>query len=79
MSEENVESSRRVLDAFNRRDRAAWLALCDQELEDIPPRNWPESRRTQGREAVWDLYVKNTALWETAQFQYVGLDEGGKD
>jgi hypothetical protein len=29
MSSENVESLRQGLEAFNRRDRAAWLALCD--------------------------------------------------
>jgi ketosteroid isomerase-like protein len=67
------------LDAFNRRDRAAWLAVCDPELEDIPPRDWPESRRTLGSEAVWDLYVDNNEIWEGAQFQYFELSEAGND
>lgn len=79
MSQENVEIARQALDAFNQRDRAAWLAVCDPDLEDIPPQDWPESRRTQGREAVWDLYVKNTELWEESHFQYFELIEGGND
>jgi hypothetical protein len=31
MSEENVEKLRQALDACNRRDEAAWLAVCDPE------------------------------------------------
>ncbi len=33
MSRENVESLRQGLDAFNRGDRAAWLAVCDPQCE----------------------------------------------
>jgi ketosteroid isomerase-like protein len=45
------------MDALNRRDRAAWLALCDPEVEDITPWDWPESEPTRGHEAIWDLYA----------------------
>lgn len=79
MSQENVERCRRALDAFNRRDRAAWLAVCDPEVEDIPPREWPESRPTRGSEAVWALYVTNNAIWEGAQFEYLELTDAGND
>jgi ketosteroid isomerase-like protein len=36
MSQENVELVRRALDAFNRRDLDAMLALADDELEAVP-------------------------------------------
>ena len=36
MSQENVELSYRVIDAFNRRDIAAYLALADPDLELTP-------------------------------------------
>jgi hypothetical protein len=36
MSEENVELTYRVIDAFNRRDLRAFLALMDPEVESIP-------------------------------------------
>jgi hypothetical protein len=67
-----MERLRRGLDAFNRRDKAAFLAASDPGLEDIPPRDWPESAPTSGREAVWDLYAGNTWMWEgeRAEFEY---------
>jgi hypothetical protein len=43
MSQENVEIGRQLADAVNRRDKAASLALCDPELEWVPPANWPEN------------------------------------
>jgi ketosteroid isomerase-like protein len=33
MSQENVELAQQALDAFNRRDRAAFLALWDEDAE----------------------------------------------
>ena len=36
MSQENVERTRRVIEAFNRRDLQAYLELMDPELEFIP-------------------------------------------
>ena len=57
MSQENVETFRRVLAAYDRRDRAAWLALCDQDYEVVPPDDWPEPDPIRGRDAGWDFYV----------------------
>src|SRR6266487_586337 len=65
MSQENVELVRQGLDAVNRRDRAAWLALCDPELENIPPQDWPESDPIRGGEPVFDfLAVEAQDAWE---------------
>ena len=35
MSRENVELTRRAVDAYNRRDLDAWLALMDDEVETV--------------------------------------------
>ena len=32
-----------ALDAYNHRDREAWLAMMDPEVENHPPREWPET------------------------------------
>jgi ketosteroid isomerase-like protein len=79
MAKENVESLRQCLDAFNRRDRAAWLALCDPELENVPPRDWPESDPIRGSEAVWDFYVEGNEPWEESPFEYVEIIDAGND
>src|SRR2546430_7078961 len=56
MSQKNVDVARKTLDALNRRDRAAWLALNDPESECIPPRDWPES---DPGSRVWEFYIEN--------------------
>jgi ketosteroid isomerase-like protein len=58
MSQENVERMRQMLDAFDRRDRAAWLALRVPECEVIPSAMWPEVDAIRGREAAWDFYIE---------------------
>ena len=40
MSQQNVESTSRVIDAFNRRDLHAYLALMDPEVEFTPYEVW---------------------------------------
>jgi ketosteroid isomerase-like protein len=79
MSQENVEAMRKALDAFNRRDRAAWLALCDPEFETVPSSDWPEIDPIQGPEAAWDFYVKADEPWEGSPYEYVDLMDGGND
>jgi ketosteroid isomerase-like protein len=60
MSQENVEIVRQNLDAFDRRDRAAWLALHVRDCEVIPSAMWPEVDVIRGREAAWDFYIEVT-------------------
>ena len=69
MSQENVEVARMALEAFNRRDRTAWLALNDPEVECVPSETWPESDVIRGREAAWDFYTGSIGA----------LGEGGFD
>ena len=64
MSQENVETMRRALDAFNRADKAAWLALHDPDVVMIPAREWPENAPIRGAEAIWDFYIAATDPWD---------------
>jgi ketosteroid isomerase-like protein len=57
MSQENVELARRTWDAFNRRDRDAWLATRHPDSEVVPAGAWPEADVIRGPEAIWDFYV----------------------
>src|SRR6266513_1734741 len=81
MSQENVELVRQGLDALNRRDKAAWLAVCDPELENIPPRDWPEQEPTRGGEAVFDFYVEAQGPCEdeSPPFEYGEVVDVGSD
>lgn len=77
MSQENVELFRRALDAFNRRDRDGWLAMCEPDFENSPPREWPESAPIRGREEVWDFFVSNMDTWEGGSFDIGELIDAG--
>ena len=79
MAQENVDVARRTLDAFNRRDRAAWLALNDPESECVPPRDWPESDAIRGRVAVWGFYMQNIGAWREGALENDELIEAGND
>ena len=79
MSRENVDAAQKGLDAFNRRDKAAWLALNDPEVEAVPPRDWPESDPIRGREAVWDVYVENIEAFREGTLENTELIEVGHD
>ena len=79
MSQENVETARRVFDNFNRRDKSAWLADTDSENEVIPPKEWPENAPIRGAEACWDFYVENTKAFEEGYFELPELIDAGDE
>jgi ketosteroid isomerase-like protein len=79
MSQENVKIFQEALDAFNRRDRAAFLAVCDPEYENVPPRDWPESAPIRGPESVWDFFVQAQEPWEETRFTVGELIDAGTD
>ena len=78
MSQENVEIARRVVAAFDRRDRAAWLALQDEDLEVIPIGDWPE-QGISGREAAWDFYTRTLDTFEDSPLTVVNVIDAGAD
>jgi len=79
MSREHVETMRRSLDAFDRRDRAAWLALRDQDSEVVTIGAWPEADVIRGREAAWDFYVDVVEAFERRAYGAVELRDAGAD
>jgi hypothetical protein len=58
MSQENVDLHHQVMDAFNRRDLGAYLALTDPEVEFIPYEVWVQGgspyRGHAGVRSWWD-------------------------
>jgi ketosteroid isomerase-like protein len=79
MSQGNVDKMQAALDAFNRRDKTAFLAACHPDIKNVPPREWPEFVVTEGPEAVWDFFVANTDTWEESPFEYVEVIDAGND
>jgi ketosteroid isomerase-like protein len=77
MSTENMELLRRGMAAFNRRDKAAFLELCHPDVENVPPREWPESDSIRGSEAIWDFFVEGNEPWEESSFEYAELIDAG--
>lgn len=77
MASENEELYARGVDAFNRRDKAAWVETCHPEVESVPPRDWPEPRVAKGHDEVWDIMVANMAIFDSAELEIVGpITEG---
>jgi ketosteroid isomerase-like protein len=79
MSEENVESVRRITDAQNRGDRAAWLANTRPDVVMIPAREWPENAPIRGAEAIWDFYGEVGGTWEAGSFELAEIIDSGAD
>jgi ketosteroid isomerase-like protein len=79
MSHQNVESMRRSVDAFERGDKAAWLAEFDPAVEMVPAREWPENAPIRGAEALWDFYLEVTAAWEEGSFEFREIIDAGAD
>jgi ketosteroid isomerase-like protein len=77
MSQENVETLQRTLDAFNRRDKASWLNACDPDAENFPPSEWPESRPLRGAEALWDFFVQAQEQWAGGSFEWGEVVDAG--
>jgi len=78
MSPRNVESVRLAFDAVARRERAAFLPLCDPKVESVPLRDFPEFATTRGVDSVWDLFIALTGSWHEGALRPVELiDVGG--
>ena len=67
MSEENLETVRRSLEAFDRRDKALWLEARSENFKVVTTNEWPEGD-VRGREAAWDFYVSIADTFERRPF-----------
>jgi ketosteroid isomerase-like protein len=79
VSQENVEITRQTLDAFNRGDRGAWLAMFDSDAEMVPAPEWPENEPLRGAEAIWDFYVEVTGTWQEGFAELGEVIDAGAD
>jgi ketosteroid isomerase-like protein len=77
MSHENAVSVRKSLEAFDRRDRAAFVSRRDPACEVIPDRNWPEAGVIRGREASWEFYVSVAEALGLSSDDAEIIDAGG--
>jgi ketosteroid isomerase-like protein len=77
MSQENVQIVRRVFDAFNRRDIAAFLELLDPDVEWVPILAVLEGRVYRGHEEI-RRWIKDLATdWEFFEVYYEELRDLG--
>jgi len=76
MSEENVESMHQAQAAFERRDKDAWSASVQPEIQVVPIGDWPEGH-IQGRDKVWDFFVAADEPWEPGSYELDEVGDGG--
>ena len=79
MSRLNIENIRREAEAFDRRDKAAWLDTFAPDAVMVPAPEWPESDPIRGAEAIWDFYVEVTAAWDDRPTELGELLDIGED
>jgi ketosteroid isomerase-like protein len=78
MSEENVEIVRTAIDAFNRHDVDAWLAMCHEESELYSLRAQLEGNPYRGHEGLRQFLVDLDELWEYVRFDVHELRDAGE-
>ena len=79
MSEENLETFRASLEAFDHRDKAAWLEARHTDFEVITSSQWPQGD-VRGRDAAWDFYVTIADMFERRPgSDDIEVMEGGPD
>jgi uncharacterized protein len=77
MSQENVEIVRRVFDAFNSRDIAAFLELLDPDVEWVPILAVLEGRVYRGHEEIREWINDLATDWEFFEVDYEELRDFG--
>ena len=77
MPQENVEIVRRVFDAFNRRDIAAFLEFLDPDVEWVPILAVLEGRVYRGHEDIRQWIADLATDWEFFEVYYEELRDLG--
>ncbi len=78
MSQENVEIGLAAVDAWNRGDREAWLALWDEEAEFYPLRAQLEGESYSGHEGLERFLAEMTEEWEEVRFEIEETRDAGE-
>jgi ketosteroid isomerase-like protein len=74
VSQENVETIRKVFDAFDRRDIEAVLALCDEDIVITQPAEVPGiSRQQRGHAGVLEAFAIWPEQWDDFRIEVLGL------
>ena len=70
MSQENVEVALELIEASNRQDVDAWIALLSPDVEWEDPAFWSEPTRTyRGRAEAREWYDRVVEPWESLHFE----------
>jgi ketosteroid isomerase-like protein len=77
MSQENVGAVQRALDAFARRDKAAWCELTESDVEAVPVGDWPEGP-IRGQDAVWEFLLASDEPWQPGPYEVTDAVEGDR-
>ena len=78
MSEENVEIALAAVEAWNRGDHEAWLALWDEEAEFYPLRAQLESESYSGHEGLERFLADMTEDFEEVRFEIEETRDAGE-
>ena len=78
MSQENVEMSLLVVDAWNRGDREAWVALWDEEAEFYPLRAQLEGESYHGHGGLERFLGEMAEDWEDVRFEIDQARDAGE-
>jgi ketosteroid isomerase-like protein len=78
MSEENVEIALAAVDAWNRGDQEAWLALWDEEAEFYPLRAQLEGESYSGHDGLMRFLAEMTQDFEEVRFEIEETREAGE-
>jgi ketosteroid isomerase-like protein len=78
MSQENVEIALAAVDAWNRGDREAWLALWDEDAEFYPLRAQLEGQSYRGREGLDRFLSEMAEEWEDVRFEIDETRDAGE-
>ncbi len=78
MSEENLEIALAAVDAWNRGDREAWMALWDEEAEFYPLRAQLEGECYRGHNGLERFLGEMAEDWEDVRFEIDEARDAGE-
>jgi ketosteroid isomerase-like protein len=77
MSQENVETMRAAIEAFNRRDGKAFGAFLDQDAEIVPVRAALEGTTYRGADSAVKYCAAVDESWENLEWEVEEIRDGG--
>jgi len=78
MSQENVDNALAAVDAWNRGDREAWMAVWDEEAEFYPLRAQLEGKSYRGHDGLERFLAELAEDWEEVRFEIEETRDAGE-